>query len=509
MRNQNALPAWAVIFLSLVVLSSAFMSYQPGADAAYQRGLFIFLFLIPIGIAIFFLSGIESLLVGLAVGGICTWTVIQPYYSAVPYSAWPQDKGLYAYIVYLANPLLTSGIASQLVAFLILSFWAGHLSAALKSKSSQTQGSVRATQDIYKRMESERLQFLAQSKKYDEDITRLGSLIITLSDLAKEIPSVLEVHGLLKLLMDKAMDLFSAKSCVIFHVDSASNRIIYACSIGYDEKMLMGLKLSADEESGIAGWCAKTGKFLSFREAQRDAHMIDLLRQNKFPIVFCQPIVQRGRSIAVLCVGDVKKEFQERELIRLASLLGNLSSIAIENAKLMEKTKEQAIRDGLTGLYNHRHFYDLLEDIMKKSRQRDALLGIFLIDIDHFKKFNDTHGHQVGDLILQETANIIQRQIQKNEIAARYGGEEFAVICMRKDTPAMKALAEDMRKAVEQAELQTGAMKFKITISIGAAFYDAEKEAGLSAGEFVKRSDDALYKAKESGRNRVIVHGQS
>ena len=306
--------------------------------------------------------------------------------------------------------------------------------------------------------------------------------------------------------MDKATELFSANNCVIFHVDSASGALVYACSRGYDQNALMNLKLSANEESGIAGWCAKNAKFLSLKAVQQDPHMADLLRQNKFPLTFCQPIVERGRSIAVLCVGGIKKELEDKESMRLASLLGNLSAIAIENAELMEKTKEQAIRDGLTGLYNHRHFYELLDEAVKGVKDKDVTLGLFLIDVDYFKKFNDIHGHQVGDLILEETAKLIHGQLQQDDVAARYGGEEFAVICIRPDISVIKILAEDLRKIINQAVFSGQGKKLQLTISIGAAFYEPKKQPAPGISELVKHSDTALYKAKEGGRNRVCFY---
>ena len=223
---------------------------------------------------------------------------------------------------------------------------------------------------------------------------------MTLSDLARKIPSVLRLEGLFKLIMEKAAELFSASNCAIFYVDSVSGKLTYAYSIGYDEKTLKDLNLKSGEESGIIGWCAKHSKFLSVTEVENDPYLADLLRQNKFPVSFCQPILERGKTTMVLCVGDMQKPMKDSELMRLSSFLANLSSIAIENAKLMEKTREQAIRDGLTGLYNHKYFYELLEGAVAKAGKSGDMMGVFLIDIDHFKNFNDTYGHQTGDFIV-------------------------------------------------------------------------------------------------------------
>ena len=129
MKNQNALLAWAAIGLSLAILASMFVSIEPVIGHSYKLGLFSFLYLVPISIALFFLSSIESILVGVAVFVTAVYAVVQPHYLAAPYANWPVEKGLYAYLVYLAGPLLRSGLLWELAAFLILSIWVGRLYA--------------------------------------------------------------------------------------------------------------------------------------------------------------------------------------------------------------------------------------------------------------------------------------------------------------------------------------------------------------------------------------------
>jgi len=489
---QNKILAWVAIGLSLIIVTSVVMTIDPaGAKGLDLRGLFMFLYLIPIGFSVFFLSSIESLFTGVAVMLFGAYAVLGQQLLFLNYAKW--------------QPLLSTGIMWQLLTFLILSSLAGFLSERLRSQSVRSKDSALQMEDTSAKLQEEKVRFLSQQKRYSEDINHLSSFVITLSDLAKEIPSVLDVKELLKLVLGKAVKLFQATSCVIFYVDEASNKLVYACSVGYDYNEITDLRLSADDESGIAGWCAKNAKFLSMDEIERNPHMADLLRQNKFPIMFCQPIVQRGKSVAVICVGEVENKLEEKELMRVALILSNLSAIAIENAKFVEKMKELTLRDGLTGLYNHRHFYELLEEMMKQARQHGLILGVFLIDIDHFKKFNDTYGHQLGDLILQETAKIVQEGISEADVSARYGGEEFAVICVRQDISAIKALAENLRKTTEAAVFKHGSLALNVTISLGVSFYDLKTSFAVS--ELVKYSDDALYKAKESGRNKVCYYG--
>lgn len=507
MGNQNKILAWLAVILALGISISVVMSFEPAKGSVDLRGAVFFLFLVPIGFSVFFLTGFESLIIGIAVFAAGVYSACITRYAATPYYSWPVDKGFMEYAAFIAEPLFTSGIIWELILFSIVSYWLGALSEKMRDQKSRYNDSFARMDELAFQVQQERVRYISLQKKYDEDVNRLNSLIIMLSELAKEIPSVLEIEGLFKLLLDKSVKLFSAINCAIFLVDEQAGRLKYVCSTGYDQASIASMDLAANEESGLPGWCAKNAKFLSAIEMEKNPYMADIVNQNKFPVEFCQPIVDNGKSIAVVCIGSTEREFSAKEIIHLASILANISTIAIRNARLMEKTKEQAIKDGLTGLYNHGYFYELLEDIMKKTRHEGFILGVFLIDIDHFKKFNDTYGHQLGDMILQETAKIVQKQIHKTDIAARYGGEEFAIICVRKDAQDINKMAEEIRKTVEESVFQQGSLKLSVTISVGVAFYDLK--TGFIASELVKHSDEALYKAKESGRNRICFYGDN
>jgi diguanylate cyclase (GGDEF)-like protein len=187
-------------------------------------------------------------------------------------------------------------------------------------------------------------------------------------------------------------------------------------------------------------------------------------------------------------------------LLRLATSAG----LAIEKVKMLEQAQAMATRDGLTGLYNHRHFQQMLkEEINRASRYGDPL-ALVLGDIDFFKKLNDNYGHPFGDTVLKGVAEKLGESIRESiDIAARYGGEEFALILVKSD----KAHAIDTTERVRQTISQT---KFKdsrgvdvgVTMSFGIAVFG---EHAKDQDALIKRADKALYKAKENGRNRVEV----
>jgi diguanylate cyclase (GGDEF)-like protein/PAS domain S-box-containing protein len=168
---------------------------------------------------------------------------------------------------------------------------------------------------------------------------------------------------------------------------------------------------------------------------------------------------------------------------------------------LQKKMAEMALRDALTGLYNRRSFDDNLSNEIDRFKRYGRVFSLLMLDIDHFKKVNDTYGHQTGDDVLKEVAKQIVSAIRKNDYAARYGGEEFTVVLPETDRTAAVELAERIRKAVETAAIGIpDGQTIHCTVSIGVAAVDAGKDALL----LVKEADAQLYKAKAQGRNRVV-----
>jgi len=165
---------------------------------------------------------------------------------------------------------------------------------------------------------------------------------------------------------------------------------------------------------------------------------------------------------------------------------------------------ESALRDGLTKAFNKKYFTDRLESEFTFAIRHVAPLTLVLFDIDHFKKVNDTHGHQAGDYVLSEISTLLTGALRAEDVFARYGGEEFAVICRGSDVTQGHIVAERMRKAVEANKFVFEGTHIPITISVGVAgLPDANVK---DAAELVSLCDQSLYKSKHGGRNRVTVH---
>src|SRR5580692_1601098 len=165
---------------------------------------------------------------------------------------------------------------------------------------------------------------------------------------------------------------------------------------------------------------------------------------------------------------------------------------------------ESALRDGLTKAFNKKYFTDRLESELTFALRHESPLTLVLFDIDHFKKVNDTHGHQAGDYVLSEIATRLTGALRAEDVFARYGGEEFAVICRGSDVTQGQIVAERMRKAVEVNKFVHDGTHIPVTISIGIA--GLPDPAVKDATDLVSRADKALYQSKHGGRNRVTIH---
>lgn len=174
---------------------------------------------------------------------------------------------------------------------------------------------------------------------------------------------------------------------------------------------------------------------------------------------------------------------------------------AVRFKRQQEKLKEMAMKDGLTGLYNHTCLIELFEEEYNKQVEEGKNISFAMIDIDFFKKLNDTYGHIVGDLVLEEISGVLKKSIRDCDIVGRYGGEEFSIVFTDGDADTILDLCEKVRKNIEEYKFSVGFKAIKVTISMGVCI--KSKEDNIKSSDMIIRADNALYRAKENGRNRV------
>ena len=192
--------------------------------------------------------------------------------------------------------------------------------------------------------------------------------------------------------------------------------------------------------------------------------------------------------------------------------LGNvLVRFAIQDAAEVQVSRdlyEAAVRDKLTGLYNRGYFDERLAAEFAFLHRHQTALAVLLLDLDNFKQVNDTHGHPVGDLVLQAAAAKIRGSLRAEDLAARYGGEEFVVLARGTDTGGASVLGQRLRSRIALTEVRGVHGPVKITTSVGIAVMRKDIDFA-SVADFVKAADEALYEAKHKGRNQVVLHGSA
>ncbi len=210
----------------------------------------------------------------------------------------------------------------------------------------------------------------------------------------------------------------------------------------------------------------------------------------------------QGVDMALMVESVRPRRFSEHHQ-NMLSTIARAAGFALSRARLYQEKEQLASRDGLTGVENHRTFQERFLNEILRAQRYDHQLAVLMMDIDFFKKVNDSYGHPIGDLVLKEVAKIISQNIRATDLMARYGGEEF--VCMLADTDRAKAgeTAERIRESISAKVFESGTVKFQVTMSIGGAIYPVDSRHGR---EILEKADKALYRAKETGRNRLVFY---
>lgn len=191
----------------------------------------------------------------------------------------------------------------------------------------------------------------------------------------------------------------------------------------------------------------------------------------------------------------------------LAGNFANQIALSIANLKLREALQHQSVRDPLTQLYNRRYLVESFERELARARRNQVYIGVVLIDIDHFKRYNDTYGHDGGDALLREFGSFFKNQCRREDIACRYGGEEFVMVMPGIDEQDLLNRCEDIRNKTKLLKIEHRGQKLgTITISIGAALFPMH---GESPDSLINAADTAMYAAKHRGRDQVVLGQKS
>jgi len=314
----------------------------------------------------------------------------------------------------------------------------------------------------------------------------------------------LELNDVLRAALDKVVEVMAMDVGGIYVLEKGRQRLRLAAHYGLRKETVAEHSFVSLGE-GYTGLAAEAGEALYSNDTQRVPDTApDLMSREGLLSIASIPLKAKDQVVGVLYVaGRRPHAFSPNDLRLLESIAGQIG-VAVDNARLYSEVECMAITDSLTGLTNRRAFMERLDRELQLSRRLGVPLSLLLIDIDHFKRFNDTFGHLVGDQVLREVATVITGAVRTSDITARYGGEEFAVILPDTAVDGGLALSERIRRAVEGHHLgpSNPRARQRVTVSLGLATYP--DHASLPE-ELIDAADGALYLSKKRGRNRVTV----
>ena len=252
-------------------------------------------------------------------------------------------------------------------------------------------------------------------------------------------------------------------------------------------------------------WALRRGR-IHVVESTAAGLLCSHLPQPHPPAYLCTPLIAQGESLGILYLaartgGDTWSESHQR----LAATVPDQLGLAVANLKLRETLRNQSIRDPLTGLFNRRYLEETLERELRRAERSRGALGVVMLDLDRFKQFNDTFGHDIGDALLREMGRLLQAAVRGGDVACRYGGEEFVLVLPDAEAEVTRQRAEHIREAVKHLFISHhGQSVGSVTVSAGVAAFPVH---GATAEALVQAADAALARAKAEGRDRVIVSG--
>ena len=307
---------------------------------------------------------------------------------------------------------------------------------------------------------------------------------------------------LLEQMVAYARDVSRFETCAVCLREEGEEQFSVVVAEGY-RKDLLGSRFFLEAPTW-AGWILR---------AREEPLAIRMERRSGMPILdpkerstagasfLAVPLKAQKRVSGALLLTRQGDSFSAREL-RLLRIYCNQAAVVLENAMVHERVENLAATDGLTGLFNRRYFDSAFARELSRCERNTSSLALLIADIDHFKSFNDTYGHAMGDLVLKKVAGILAGAIRKGDVLARFGGEEFVVILPNVTAKGALESAERLRESVAAVAIHPGGPRKRVTVSIGAALFPA---VAADSESLLKAADEALYEAKHLGRNQVVA----
>ncbi|MEA3307059.1 MAG: sensor domain-containing diguanylate cyclase, partial [Elusimicrobiota bacterium] len=243
----------------------------------------------------------------------------------------------------------------------------------------------------------------------------------------------------------------------------------------------------------------KTPLFIKDSTMEKRFSSSNFLEDEKSIVI--TPLNLFGSVAGFIRISSEKPQRFKNDDLRVLEIIASICAVSMENIRLFEQVEQLAVKDGLTQMYTHRAFEGRLQEEILRSARGKTPFSLLMIDIDHFKKYNDTYGHQAGDSVLKTVSGILKENIREVDFAARYGGEEFAIILTGIGKADAASLAEHLRITLEAAKFNFGGKATGVTASFGVSEFPAD---ATIESQLIRAADERLYRAKDGGRHMVV-----
>jgi diguanylate cyclase (GGDEF)-like protein len=283
--------------------------------------------------------------------------------------------------------------------------------------------------------------------------------------------------------------------CLLYQIGSMWNLAIHLSRNETSEETLEGLK-----QVIVNRFLTQSKEKISVKEIALHLYPSNVKVSSSSTIslskpTICEPLSLAGRPLGMLLILPKQGQGFKKEKKELASTISNILAMSLKNAQEYHKLKEMTVRDGLTGIYNHKGFKDFMQREFQRARRYNKPLSLIMIDADNFKAINDSLGHQAGDYVLRELTRCLKSSVRSTDIVARYGGDEFAILLPETEIDKTEVLAKRILRTIKDHSFEWGPKRIKVGISYGTSS-TSELEEGEDEEKLLHKADSRLYNAK-------------
>ncbi|MBI3793769.1 MAG: diguanylate cyclase [Nitrospinae bacterium] len=336
-----------------------------------------------------------------------------------------------------------------------------------------------------------RLRSFMREWKYRMEIT-------SLLEFSKNL-NALEFDALMQTITESIISIFYADHFSIFVWDQKTKLLRLSASNCEMPENRRDLGL---DDSPLMKKAFKTGEIVFVREFKKSPYYVEKEKTYSDDFALCVPLIMDKEVTGVLNLNGNSKGFFNEHDMAFMRLGADIIGRAIANSVQYRKIQELAVTDPLTGIYNRRFFFERLHNEWARTQRYKSKMTIVMVDLDFFKKINDTYGHECGDLVLVSAAQVLSRHLRKIDVVARYGGEEFILLLPEIPKDSAVKVAERIRNDLATTPFEWDGKNFNVTLSIGVS--DSEHAGVEKPEDIIRHADENLYFAKKCGRNRVI-----